>query len=66
MDIEQVRESIKRLRERRESIPALREYRPQGKRKSATATPAEPKIAMEDAFADLLNSEPEGKPAEGG
>ncbi len=55
MNIEEVRESIRRLRERREAIPALRDYRPQ--RKGAAREEPAPNID------GLLNMFMEDKPA---
>ena len=62
MDIDEVRESIRRLRERREAIPSLRDYRPQ--RKGAAREGPEPNI---DGLLNMfMEDKPVSEPAEKG
>ena len=56
MTREQIKESCALLRLRRESIPALREYKPQAKGKAKKAV--EPERNIDDVFGDLLSGIP--------
>lgn len=53
MSLEEIKESIAKLRERRSAIPALRDYKPQGKasKKSTTDT----SLPVEEVFKDLFS-----------
>jgi hypothetical protein len=53
MTLEQIEQSCALLRLRRESIPALREYKPQSKGKAKKAE--DPERSIDDVFGDLLN-----------
>jgi hypothetical protein len=57
MSIEEIKESIERLRQRRTAIPALRDYKPQGK---GSWKPDEKDKSqdrpVEEVFKDLFNS----------
>lgn len=54
MDIELVKQSLARLRERRAAIPAMRDYKPQ-KSKASKATPTEQVALNLDTLIGRLN-----------
>lgn len=51
MNVDELKACILALRERRESLPALRDYRPQ--RKGGTSTPSEP-VVLDNLFGGLF------------
>lgn len=59
MDIELVKASLQRLRERRAAIPAMRDYKPQ-KRGSKEATPEVDVTGMVGRLSKLFSSPDEG------
>lgn len=68
MDIELIKQSLQRLRERRAAIPAMRDYKPQkGGAKKAGATPA-PQLDLTALFGKLskLSSTPAMDEKKGG
>jgi hypothetical protein len=55
MSIDEIKASIERLRQRRSAIPALRDYKPQGKGKKSEAQDKSQDRSVEEVFKDLLS-----------
>lgn len=51
MTLEEIHESVLMLRQRREAIPAMRDYKPQKGKKAATPVETKP---SEETFSDLF------------
>ena len=60
MDIELVKASLQRLRERRAAIPAMRDYKPQRGKASKEAAPAVDVSGMVGRLSKLFSSPDEG------
>jgi hypothetical protein len=68
MDIELVKVSLARLRERRAAIPAMRDYKPQKSKATKTAAPEQAALNLDTLIGRLnkLSPEPATEEKKGG